>query len=77
MKETQKERMLGLLKSKPWVCSSEFYAQFIADPRRRLCDLKEDGHELEGRRCTQHSYHTGVTKEWRLLPKEIVLDFTK
>jgi len=63
---SQNAKVLALLKSKDWVCTSEIYGMFIADPRRRLCDLKDAGHDLEGKRCTLHNYHKGPTKMWHL-----------
>jgi len=66
---TQKGKILELLNSGDWICTSQMYALYIADVRRRLCDLQKDGHKLESRKCQQHNYHEGGSKEWRLMPQ--------
>ena len=62
-----KEKMLDLLKQGGWVCVEDFTKLYIVDYRRRLKDLEEMGNVLESRRCTQHTYHKGGSKEWRLV----------
>src|SRR3990167_10120827 len=66
--ESQKQKILNLLLDLQWHCTSEFYAMFIADPRRRLCTLREE-YVLENRKCHQHNFHKGYSKEWRLIEK--------
>jgi hypothetical protein len=66
MKTTQKIKILNLLEDGAWHCSSEFYAMYIADPRKRLHELREQGKPLEWRWCESHSFHDGQQKEWRL-----------
>ncbi len=66
MNQTQTNKILELLETGRWVCTSEMYAMFMSDPRRRLCDLKDKGYKLESRICQQHNYHNGNSKEWRL-----------
>jgi hypothetical protein len=74
MFDSQKNKIIKLLLDGQWHCTSEFYALFMADPRRRICDLKEDGYIFEEpRRCQQHDYHRGGSKEWRLKEKDILL----
>ena len=63
---TQHETILDLLNSGNWICSSKFYAAFIADPRTRICELKKLGYILENRKCETHDYHAGGSKEWKL-----------
>lgn len=69
MKVNQSNKILALLKSQPWVCVETMTKLYIVDYRRRLVDLKERGYELESRKCTQHSYHKGQSKEWHLKVK--------
>ena len=64
---SQQQLILDLLKDGQWICSSQFYASFIADPRTRICELKKKGYLLENRKCEQHDYHRGFSKEWKLL----------
>ena len=71
---SQKEKILQLLEEKEWVCTNEFYASYIADPRKRICELKDKGFVLEWRWCKTHNH--GKSKEWRLattpvLPPEL------
>ena len=63
---TQHAKILSILEDNQWHCSSEFYAQYIADPRKRLCELKEKGYTLISRWCEDHNYHTGHQKQWKL-----------
>lgn len=65
---TQSAKILKLLQGKPWVCVTEFIDLYAIDYRRRLVDLKERGHTLESRRCTQHKHPSGL-KEWHLTVK--------
>lgn len=69
MKQSQAKRILSILQDGEWHCTSEFYALFIADPRRRVVDLKEKGYELENQKCSLHTFHDGGSKMWRLLTK--------
>ena len=68
MKTSQQVRILNLLDDNQFHCTSELYAMYIADPRKRLHELREQGKQLEWRWCKTHDYHTGQQKEWRLLP---------
>lgn len=63
---SQHTKILNLLESGNWICSSKFYAEFIADPRTRLCELKKQGYQLISRWCLAH-HHEGKMKEWRLM----------
>lgn len=65
-KQIQRLKILDLLKSQEWTCVEEMTKLYIVDYRRRLVDIKRMGYELESRKCTQHSYHGGGSKEWRL-----------
>ena len=62
----QKYKILDLLKERDWVCVEDMTKLFIVDYRRRLVDIQRMGYELESRRCTQHSYHRGGSKEWKI-----------
>lgn len=63
---SQADRIYSLLKDGQWVCTSQMYALYIADVRRRLCDLKDRGEKLVNRPCEQHPNHK-KSKEWKLL----------
>lgn len=62
----QHEKILNLLNNGSWVCSSQMYALYIADPRTRLAELKKQGYQLINRWCLSH-HHDGQMKEWRLI----------
>lgn len=74
----QHETILGILSDGKWHCSNEFYAQYIADPRTRLCELQkkkdEHGHtsyHFDRRKCQNLTHkHKGGSKEWMLLNVE-------
>lgn len=66
---SQHEKILNLLDSGEWVCTSRMYADYIADPRTRLAELKKKGYVLEWRWCKTHDFHDGGSKEWRLVEK--------
>jgi len=71
---SQQQIILDILKDDKWHCSSEFYAQYMADPRKRLHELKTKGYELENRTCELHNYHLGGSKMWRLIqPNNAIL----
>ena len=67
MKKPQTQRILEALQDGSWHCTNEFYADFMADPRRRMVDLRGKGYELESRVCRTHTNHDGGSKEWRLV----------
>ncbi len=75
MKKSQANNIYQLLKERDWVCVEDFTKLFIVDYRRRLVDLQRKGIELESRRCEQHSYHKGGSKEWRLKVKPPVYKY--
>jgi len=62
---SQQDKILELLKDQEWVCSSQFYSRYIADPRKRLHELRVKGYEMEWRWCKTHE-HQGQSKEWKL-----------
>lgn len=64
---SQADKVLELLEASDWVCTSDMYRLYMADPRRRLCDLRDAGHQLKSRKCQQHLYHKGGSKEWKLV----------
>ena len=68
--ESQKQKILNLLTDSTWVCTSQMYALYMSDPRRRIVDLKKDGYILESRKCQSHDYHRGGSKEWHLIGRE-------
>lgn len=77
MKQLQREKMLAVLREKEWVCVEEFSKLYIVDYRRRLVDLQDKGYLLESRRCTQHDYHGGGSKEWKLVraPMKVMYEY--
>ena len=70
--ETQHHKILALLDNGQWHCTSEMYALYMADPRKRLCELKKKGYNLEKDKCHLHNYHKGQSKMWRLVPNPLV-----
>lgn len=64
--KSQSLKILSLLNSKEWVCVEDMTKLYIVDYRRRLVDIQNMGYALESRRCTQHSYHKGGSKEWKI-----------
>ncbi len=75
--KVQKQKMIDLLKEREWVCVEDFTKLFIVDYRRRLVDIQRMGYVLESRRCIQHSYHKGGSKEWKITgtPTRTVYDY--
>lgn len=74
---TQFDKILALFDDQEWVCTSQMYALFIADPRRRICDLKDKGYVFaEPRICQSHDYHDGGSKEWKLISEPIKKEAT-
>ena len=63
---TQLRKILSLLSDNQFHCTSEMYALYIADVRRRLCDLQDKGYKLEGKKCELHNYHEGGSKMWKM-----------
>lgn len=72
MRTNQKTLIINILDDGNFHCSSEFYREYIADPRSRISSLKKDGHQLEWRWCKSHSYHDGNQKEWRLIKFSLI-----
>ena len=66
---SQINKILELLNTGEWICTSRMYALYIADPRSRLCQIKKRGYELENRLCQKHN-HKGNSKQWRIKPKD-------
>lgn len=65
---TQHQKIMELLEHNQWVCTNSFYAQFIADPRKRLEELRKQGIKMEWRWCQNEEHnHKGHSKEWRLI----------
>ena len=51
-----------------WHCTSQYYSDYMADPRTRMNDIKKLGYVLDKRICRQHPYHKGKhSKEWRIV----------
>ncbi len=73
MFDTQKQKILEMLRNNEWVCTSLMYASFIADPRKRLSDLKKK-YTLEWRWCENPTHnHRGNMKEWRLIRDKVII----
>lgn len=73
---SQQERIIKMLQESEWVCITRMIADYIPDYRRRLCDIRAAGYELENRTCRQHEHQSRNLKEWRLIswvPKEFEL----
>ena len=64
---TQKEKILSILEDGNWHCTNEFYASYMADPRKRLHELRQK-FTLEWRWCQQHDHKK--SKEWHLIGRE-------
>lgn len=64
--KSQVQRIIDVLEDGEWHCTSQFYADFMADPRRRMIDIQERGFSLESRPCRSHTFHAGGSKEWRM-----------
>lgn len=69
--KSQVQRIITVLEDGNWHCTSEFYKDFMADPRRRMVDIQDKGYKLESRPCQSHNYHDGHSKEWRIADKPI------
>jgi hypothetical protein len=67
----QKQKIINALIDSEWVCTSDLYALYIADVRRRLIDLKNDGYILTSKKCELHDYHKGGSKMWHLIGSAI------
>ena len=67
MNQSQKNKILELLKNGDWICTSQMYALYMSDPRRRLIDLKNDGYVLESKKCELHDFHRGGSKMWKFI----------
>ena len=67
---SQHAKIINLLDDGQWHCTSEMRNLYMADPPKRICELKEKGFIFDNPRvCTKHNYHDGGVKEWRLLGK--------
>ena len=64
---SQINKIMELLKAGDWICTSQMYALYMSDPRRRLCDLREKGYILESKKCSLHDFHRGGSKMWRFI----------
>src|SRR6185436_4436638 len=63
--KSQQRKILEILMDQSWHCTSEMYALYIADPRKRLNELKKQGYNLVWRWCETHKHNK--SKEWMLL----------
>ncbi len=66
---TNTQKILELLEKGGWVCSTNFYALYIADPRTLLAQMKKQG-KVESRWCKTHDHKM---KEWRLLDNHLTI----
>jgi len=68
---SQHQIILGILSDLSWHCTSEMRSEYMADPPKRLQELRDDKHYLfyEPRLCKRHN-HKGGVKEWRLIQLE-------
>ena len=65
-------KILELLRCGDWICTSQMYALYIADPRTRIVELKKKGYLLEWRWCQSHSHNK--SKEWRLVTPDVLFE---
>ena len=69
---TNKQKILNLLEKNEWVCTSQMYALYVADPRTLLSPLHKQG-IVKNRWCQNpNHHHKGNQKEWRLINQRIV-----
>lgn len=74
---TNKQKILNLLYKSEWVCTTDMYALYIADPRTILSAMKKKN-EVVNRWCQNPAHkHNGQMKEWALVRIEsaIVKEF--
>lgn len=65
---SQQSKIMELLKANEWTCTNEFYSRYIADPRKRLEELRKQGVKMEWRWCENENHnHNGHSKEWKLI----------
>src|SRR3990167_3354767 len=69
---SQKQIIINLLEEKEWTCTSEMYAKYMADPRKRLHEIKQMGYVLEAKKCELHNFHLGGSKMWRLVAEPTI-----
>ena len=69
---SQKQIILNILSDKNWHCTNEFYSSYMADPRKRISELKDKGYLLEWRWCQSHLHKK--SKEWHLIEKSPILE---
>src|SRR3990167_6612712 len=74
---SQKQKILNTLIDSEWVCTSNLYALYIADVRKRLQELKEDGYIITSKKCELHDYHRGGSKMWHLISSPTDRIFTR
>lgn len=64
---TQKDRIKALLDTGEWICTNNFYRDYMADPRTILSRMRKAGVKMEWRWCENPDHHhQGNSKEWRL-----------
>ena len=63
---TQKQKVLAWLQNQPSVCIADLPLELGYCARNRIGDLRRDGYDIRGERCTRHS-HAGPVFRYRLL----------
>jgi hypothetical protein len=65
---SQHQKILDILSDGDWHCTSEMRSEYMADPPKRLQELRDDKEYkfYLPRLCKRHNHRGGV-KEWRLL----------
>lgn len=63
----QKTRVLEMLASGLWICSSSFLKEYIPEYRSRINELRKEGYQVQAVKCNLHDYHEGNSRMWRLL----------
>ena len=64
MKQT--DTILTLLLSGHEVCGSTFLKMFVPEYRSRINELRKQGYDIKGSKCTIHNHQQGNLKMWWL-----------
>jgi hypothetical protein len=56
--KTQQSRILDLLKTGKWVCSTRF--DYNRDARKRISELNHSGYLIEGEVCDLHPHNSRI-----------------
>ena len=62
---SQKEKVLGMLKSQEWVTVPDMLQEYITRGAAIICILRKEGHEIKGQPVWGKRYYA-----YQLIPKE-------